>query len=347
VSGIVVQEHFNDLVISTYGRGFFILDDIGPLQQLTPEVTNAAAHLFTPRAAYRFRTITNPSSSYDDPTTGEDPEYGASLNYWLKAPLAQAPVLTILDAQGRTVRTLRGTNRAGINRVAWDLRDEPSRETRLYTSPRYAPHLTVGPEGRVAPGTSTLSFLVAPGQYTVKFTAGGVEQTRALEVRKDPNTAGSEAEIAAQLRLLEAIRADLNTGASAVTRAERVRAQLASLRRVASDAEVQRAADALDAKLADAEMPLVDLRLTGNGQDGVRFAAALLANLSYLVNGLHNGDFRPTNQQVEVQALLKELVRTNVGVIEALLANDLAALNAMLKAKNVPNVIGGGVPVVP
>jgi hypothetical protein len=79
----------------------------------------------------------------------------------------------------------------------------------------------------------------------------------------------------------------------------------------------------------------------------VRFAAALLANLSYLVNGLHNGDFRPTNQQVEVQALLKELVRTNVGVIEALLANDLAALNAMLKAKNVPNVIGGGVPVVP
>jgi len=347
VSGIVVQEHFNDMVISTYGRGFFILDDIGPLQQLTPEVTNSAAHLFTLRAAYRFRTITNPSSSYDDPTTGEDPEYGASINYWLKAPAAQAPVITILDAQGRTVRTLRGTNRAGINRVAWDLRDEPSAETRLYTSPRYAPHITVGPEGRVAPGTSRLSVLVAPGMYTVKVSAGGVEQTRPLEVRKDPNTAGSAAEIAEQIRLLEAIRADMNSGTAAVMRAERVRVQLEGLRRVATDPEVRRLAEALEMKLADAEMPLVDLRQTGTGQDGVRFAAALLANLGYLANGLAGGDFRPTNQQVEVQALLKELVRANVGAIDALLANDLSALNAMLRAKNVPNVIGGGAAVVP
>ena len=347
VSGIVVQEHFNDLVISTYGRGFFILDDIGPLQQLTPDVTNSAAHLFTLRAAYRFRTITNPSNSYDDPTTGEDPAYGASINYWLKASGAQAPVITIVDAQGRTVRTLRGTNRAGINRVTWDLRDEPSAETRLYTSPRYAPHITVGPEGRVAPGTSRLSVLVAPGMYTVKFSAGDVTQQQPLEVRKDPNTAGSAAEIAEQVRLLEAIRADMNSGAAAVTRSELVRAQLAGLRRVATDPEVQRLADALDTKLADAEMPLVDLRQTGTGQDGVRFAAALLANLNYLANGLAGGDFRPTNQQVEVQALLKEMVRTNVGVLDALLANDLTALNAMLRAKNVPNVLGGVSAVVP
>ncbi|MFM8781082.1 MAG: hypothetical protein ACKOFO_06390, partial [Gemmatimonadota bacterium] len=83
VSGIQVQTHFNDLVISTYGRGFFILDDVTPLQQLTPEVMAATAHLFQPRAAYRFRNITAPSSTYDDPTTGEDPQYGASINYWL------------------------------------------------------------------------------------------------------------------------------------------------------------------------------------------------------------------------------------------------------------------------
>jgi hypothetical protein len=111
--------------------------------------------------------------------------------------------------------------------------------------------------------------------------------------------------------------------------------------------EVRRLADALDTKLADSEMPLVDLRQTGGGQDGVRFGAALLANLGYLANGLAGGDFRPTNQQVEVQALLKEMVRTNVGAIDALLANDLAALNSMLRAKNVPNVIGGGAAVVP
>ena len=70
VSGIVVQEHFNDLVISTYGRGFYILDDITPLQQLTPQVLASDVHLFPLRAAYRFRPITAPSSSYDDPHVG-------------------------------------------------------------------------------------------------------------------------------------------------------------------------------------------------------------------------------------------------------------------------------------
>ncbi len=73
MSGIVVQEHFNDLVISTYGRGFWIMDDITPLQQLTPQVLAADAHLFTPRPAYRFRPITAPSTPYDDPTVGENP----------------------------------------------------------------------------------------------------------------------------------------------------------------------------------------------------------------------------------------------------------------------------------
>ena len=55
VSGIVVQEHFNDLVISTYGRGFWIMDDITALRAMTPEVLDADAHLFPLRPAYRFR----------------------------------------------------------------------------------------------------------------------------------------------------------------------------------------------------------------------------------------------------------------------------------------------------
>ena len=55
VHWITVQERFNDLVIATYGRGFCILDDITPLQQLTADVTGKAVHLFAPREAWRFR----------------------------------------------------------------------------------------------------------------------------------------------------------------------------------------------------------------------------------------------------------------------------------------------------
>ncbi|MCH7684805.1 MAG: sialidase, partial [Gemmatimonadetes bacterium] len=80
---MVVQEHFNDLVVGTYGRGFWIMDDLSPLQQLTSDVTSADAHLFEPRSAYRFHNITSPMSMPNDPTAGENPEYGASINYWL------------------------------------------------------------------------------------------------------------------------------------------------------------------------------------------------------------------------------------------------------------------------
>ena len=347
VSGIVVQEHFNDLVISTYGRGFYVLDDLAPIQQMTPEVMASASHLFVPRAAYRFRTITSPSSSYDDPTTGEDPQYGASINYFLKAPAAQAPAITILDAQGRTVRTLRGTNVPGINRLAWDLRDEPGAETRLFTSPMYAPYIAVGVEGRVAPGTSRLSVLVAPGTYTVRLSVGGAVLTRSLEVRKDPNTGGSEADIAEQVRVLEALRTEMNAGAAAVGRIESVRVQLEAVGRTTTDAEVQRAVAALGAKLVDIEMNLVDLRQTGTGQDGVRFGSKLIAKLGYLGGTLSGGDFKPTNQQGEVQVVLRAQMRAHLTGLDVVLGTDLAALNAMLRAKNVPNVVGGGVAVVP
>ncbi len=345
VSGIVVQEHFNDLVISTYGRGFYVLDDIGPLQQLTPEVLASASHLFAPRAAYRFRFITAPSSTYDDPTTGEDPKYGASLSYFLKAAAAKDPVLTILDAQGRTVRTLKGTNVAGINRVTWDLRDEPGDEVRLRTSPMYAPYIVVPPEGREAPGTSRVSLLVAPGTYTVRLAVGGAEQTRQLEVRKDPNSAGTVAEIEEQLRATSAIRADMNAAAAAVARIESVRLQLEALTRTVTEAEVVRAATALEAKLVNLEMELVDLRLTGNGQDGVRFGSKFISKLGYLAGGLAGGDFKPTDQQAEVRALLSGQLKGHLTALESLLGGELGSLNVLLRATNVPNVVGGPPPV--
>ncbi|MEK0430547.1 MAG: hypothetical protein RL139_351 [Gemmatimonadota bacterium] len=346
VSGIQVQEHFNDLVISTYGRGFWILDDIGPIQQLTPAVLASGSHFFQPRAAYRFRNITAPSSTYDDPTTGEDPQYGATFNYWLKAPAPRAPRLTVRDAQGRTVRTLTGTNVAGINRVQWDLRDTPGKAVRLLTPPMYVPDVVVPAGGREAPGTSQISLLVAPGTYTVTLTVGDVEQTRQVEVRKDPNSAGTVADIEQQLRMVSAIRTDMDRAADAVAKIESVRVQLGALAQAVTDAEVRQAAASLAAKLVDLEMNLVDLRLTGNGQDGVRFGSKLIGKLGYLANGLANADFRPTDPQVEVQGILATELRAQLTALDALLGSDLNALNALLRQKGVAHV-GGAPAIVP
>jgi photosystem II stability/assembly factor-like uncharacterized protein len=336
VSGIVVQPHFNDLVISTYGRGFWILDDITPLQQLHDSVLRKSSHLFEPRAAYRFRPITAPSTTYDDPTVGQDPEYGAAINYYLSSPAKASPEVAILDGGGRLIRRLTGPNAAGLNRVMWDLRGRPSSEVRLYTSPMYAPHIVPGPEGRTAPGTGRITILQPPGTYTVRLTVDGVTHTRQLVVRKDPNTGGTEADIAAQTQVVQALRAELDTAAAAVNRIETARVQLEALPRLTTDSAVRQAADSMNRKLIELEMNLVELRLTGAGQDGVRFAAKLISKIGYLANGLASGDFKPTNQQLEVQQILAEELRTHLRALDTLMSTDLAQLNEQLRAKDLP-----------
>jgi photosystem II stability/assembly factor-like uncharacterized protein len=341
VYGITVQEHFNDLVIATYGRGFWIMDDITPLQQATPQALASDAHLFPPRPAYRFRPITAPSAPYDDPTIGENPQYGASINYYLKSTPSAPVKITILDQAGQIVRTLTARGQAGVNRVYWDLRYEASQEIRLRTSPLSpAPHVRLGPEGwRPAPvGGAQVSILAPPGTYTVKLSAGGRDLTAPLTVRKDPNTAGTEADIAEQTRMMFDLRRDLNLAVDNVNQMESVRSQIERLATLVDDASIRRAGEQLNRQLIDLEMNLIDLRATG-GQDGTRYAAPLISHIGYLAGGLSSADFKPTSQQMEVQKLLAERVRNYTGQLDALVTKDLAAFNEMLRKLNVPNII--------
>ena len=345
VYGIVVQEHFNDLVIGTYGRGFWILDDITPLQQLTPEVLASAAHLFSPRAAYRFRDITPMSAQGYEPSAGENPPYGASINYYLQAASAEDVTITILDGQGAVVRTLTGPQASGLNRLYWDLRYETTTEVRLRTSPLYAPDVTVGPEGwrpmsGMGAGAGRLSILAPPGTYTVQLSVGGRQLTQTLEVRKDPHSAGTEADIQAQMTMLFELRRELESAVDVVNQIELVRGQIANLVQVVEDEAITEAGGELDQKLIALEGNLVELRETGRGQDFLRFGPQLIGHIRNVANGLASADFRPTDQQVEVQQLLQERLRTYVNQLEGLLSNDLSAFNELLRTRNLSNIIG-------
>jgi len=336
---ITVQEHFNDLVIATYGRGFWILDDLSPLQQLTPQVTSADAHLFPPRAAYRFRDITGEASSFQDPTVGQNPQYGAAINYYLRTPPAGDVTVSILDDQNRVIRTLTAPKAAGLNRIHWDLRDEPSSEMRLRTSPMYAPDITVGPDGSRPGGGPRLSILMPPGGYTVRLNVGGKALTQKLEVRKDPNSAGTDADIREQFKMLTELRRELELATDVANQIEIVRAQILSLDKVMNDSEIMKPARELEMKLVDVQQNLVELRTTGRGQDGVRFGARLLSKIGYLANGLASADFRPTNQQLEVQKLLRDEVRKQQTALAAIVGKELKALNELMRGRGVPNIV--------
>ncbi|MDE2806298.1 MAG: sialidase [Gemmatimonadota bacterium] len=340
--GLVVQEHFNDLVVGTYGRGYWILDDVTPLQQLTPEVAASAAHLFAPRPAYRFQSISAPFTMFDDQSDGENPPYGASLNYWLAEATDDSVVVEIANAAGEVVRTLEGTANAGVNRLWWDLMNEPVEEVRLRTKPLHGEDVSLGEDRRRplpggplgGPGAGT--FLQAPGMYTVTLRVGDEALTQQLEVRKDPHSEGTLADIEAQLAALADIRADLEATGELINRVEWVRRQLLDVRAVLEDRgdtpELVAAADALNQRLIAAEDGLFQMRATGTGQDAIRYPARLIERLGYLFTTVSIGDFPPTDQQGEVHVILEQRLLRIREAIEEVLEDELADFNRRIQA---------------
>jgi photosystem II stability/assembly factor-like uncharacterized protein len=336
---IAIQEHFHDLVLATYGRGFWILDNLTALEQMTPQVAEASAYLFSPRDTYRFRTAVQAEGHPYDATVGQNPPYGASIEYYLKAAPQSGTRIAIVDAAGRTVRTLTGSAQPGINRVWWDLRFAPTKPMRLRTSPEYAPEITPGPDGTRPAGIGGIALLAPPGTYTVKLTVEDKEYTRPLKVIKDPHSNGTEGDIQIQTRLMTSLAGQMDTTVEAVNRIESLRAQLADLKLVVSDGALRTASDQLAAKLTDIEANLIRLKVTGRGQDGVRWAPQLADKLAYLATEVESSDYPPTTQQVAVHDELKERGATYQQRLRLLLENDLAAFNAQLRQRNVPNVI--------
>jgi photosystem II stability/assembly factor-like uncharacterized protein len=340
---ITVQEHFNDLVISTYGRGFWIMDDLTPIQQMTSAVMGSNAHLFPVHNTYRLRGITVPYASTDDPTAGQNPPYGADINYFLKSQARNVSV-RIVDAGGQTVQSIRGTGNAGLNRVWWNLRNEQSKEVRLRTSPQYAPEIRVNAEGwRALPEGGRMSILMPPGTYTVKLTVDGQDVgSQPLTVLIDPNSGGSEADVQAQTAMLMSLRKDLESAADMTNQIEMIRGQLESLRQIVRDASVKSAADDLEKKLTDIEDNLIQRKFSGQGQDTTRYPTKLIGKITYLASDVAGGDYPPNTQEKDVQAMFESQLADLRKRLDAVVSTDVANFNRMLRDKGVGNVIAGG-----
>jgi photosystem II stability/assembly factor-like uncharacterized protein len=342
VHWITVQEHFNDLVVATYGRGFWILDDVSSLQQLTSEVLAKSSHLMAPRPAYRFIFITEPMMDFDDQTQGVNPPYGASLNYYLKAASEKDVKIEIENAKGETVRILDGTKDAGINRLWWDLTYEPSKELKLRTKPLYAPWVKMGDDGTrpYAGFAGRVRVLAPPGMYTVTLKVGDEQMSQNLELRKDPSSEGTLADVEVQTARLLQIRDDMNAVVDMIHQLEWTRKQLYDLKDLQKEDEsVTKAIDELDKKLIAVEENLHEMKQTGRGQDALRWPSRLVFKLSHLANGIATADFAPTTQQIAVHEMFQRQIAELKGRLDQSFSTDVEAFNAELREKNLPTLV--------
>ncbi|MEM8964459.1 MAG: sialidase [Acidobacteriota bacterium] len=315
VHWLEIQPHFNDLVVGTYGRGFWILDDITPLQQLDQAVLDTPVHLFAPRPAYRFRTVEAAVQQPGDPAAGQNPEYGATLHVHIATDLDEAPTVEILDPTGEVARTLDNVpSTAGLHRLNWNLYGEAPTEVVLRVPPELHPFIGKGEERDLSDGGG-FRLLEPPGSYTVRVTVkneddGETVIEQKLDVVKDPHSAGTLADIAAQRDLMKRLWDLSDRAATIINEIEVYRLQIDQLEARLGDresaTEVLEAVTTLDEELKEIESLFFDLRLTGAWQDTLRWERRLYARISYLAGYSSGSDFGPTDSQLQVAALLTD-----------------------------------------
>jgi len=207
--------HGDDLVAATYGRAFWILDDLSPLRQINEQVAKSSAYLFRPATAIRLRNDLNQDTPLPpEMPAGDNPPTGAIIDYYLKSAASGDVTIAIYDQKGQLVRQLSSVpqpmhseepppvpsywlyhpaplpKNAGMNRYVWDLRyAAPEAIQHTYPISALYERTHAEPQGP----------FVVPGTYEVRLTVDGKTYKQSLTVKMDPRVKISEAALQQQL----------------------------------------------------------------------------------------------------------------------------------------------------
>ncbi len=271
--------HGDDLVVATYGRSIWILDNVTPLREADGGVAASDAHFFKPPVAVRVRWDMNQDTPLPvEMPVGQNPPDGAIFDYFLKTAASKSVALTIADAQGRVVRSYsteappRSTllpnvpeywfappsvldTTPGMHRFVWNLRYPNPKVLPFsyygnildYVEYTLADHAVPGQTPRDQPEGP----LVVPGEYTVTLAAGGARLTQPLAVRPDPRVRATQADLAAQLALAVRITDGLAASYDGYYQVDALRTELAARLKALDPkraADATKAVQALDGK---------------------------------------------------------------------------------------------------
>ncbi|MCA1647893.1 MAG: glycosyl hydrolase, partial [Chloroflexi bacterium] len=331
----------SDLIVATHGRSFWIVDDITPLHQWTAALDEQPVHLFQPRTTVRFRPyqgfslppaegknsrligplhITYTSGSHGEVLldAGANPPSGVLLTYLMNEVASVR--LRILDADGAPIATIESRpDAAGLQRVVWDMR---------YPAPEPVAGATFWDEGGVA------GPLAPPGRYTVQLESGQIVERQPFEIQADPRVDVSRDALTEQFNFLLDVRDRLSDTHVAANRISALRRQIGLWRERADAAPLLADLEQLDAALFAVDQELIER------SPGLSYAhpIRLNAKLAALAAMVGSADAAPTRQSREAFAELSAHLERQLTVLRALVEDDLASINATLRAFEVPMI---------
>ena len=334
----------DNLIASTQGRGFWLLDDITPLHQLSAPVAASRFHLYTPTPSYKMEG----SSTPDIPkTAGQNHPEGVMLYYYLaqKQDSASAVKLEILDSSGKLIRTFANTDRdlrdknltkeekakakkellptrKGLNRFVWDL-----------TYPDASSF-----EGLILWGGGTQGPKAVPGAYKARLTLNQETQETAFTVLPDPRSKAVPQDLQAQFDFLKDVQQKLTETHDAIRDIRTVRGQLNTitvpLKGQANAKDVVESAGAIEKKMTQIEEALYQTK-NKSDQDPLNFPIQLNNKLANLASQVSAGNFRPTEQAVAFKKEVMEQINQQLTQFKMVKEQDIPALNKLIRDKSV------------
>jgi photosystem II stability/assembly factor-like uncharacterized protein len=347
--------HDDDLVAATFGRSFWVLDDVTPLRQMDAHVAAADAWLFRPGTAYRVRPGSDQGTPVPtDEALAENAPSGAAINYYLKSKAPSAVQLEIFDTEGKLVRRfatddeLRKTNpdnvafevkwvpqpqalsaEAGMHRFVWDLH---------YGLPKGVRGSFWGPSGALA----------VPGNYTVKLTAFGKSRTQPLTIKLDPRVKTTQDALVRQFDLASKITERLGEVSTALQQVGDLRKQLEARKKEATGkaelealAEVEKKLEAAVEPDGNAEFMIFGLAIPGKEHEPLPKVASALTGMLIIVE---SADAGPTADAALASEKWGEAAEETLARWTSFQKDDLANVNALLQKANLKPLSIGEIP---
>ncbi len=355
----------NDLVVGTYGRGFWILDDISPLRQITRSTESEPAHLFKPGDAIRMRRNVNDDTPFPPEVPhAENPPSGAIVYYYLNSHPNGDITLDVRDAGGRMVRHMSSAPVAaltdppppvpdfwvekpsplpiapGLNRIHWNLRyDDPpafSHSYEINANPGETPSSPEGP-------------MVLPGLYTLTLTVDGRSYTQKMTVKNDPRSPASYHDLREQFDMQMKLYGCTQEAWDCYHQIAAARSSIGAILKSNPPSEIATAAHAFDDKLAAIGGSIGFGRRFGGGGGGGGFPGAggpprqpAFTNISGTavrqINTLNSGDMAPNESMRKACATACAELKAAMKSWETLKSKDLPAFNAVLAKSDIKPV---------